>query len=423
MRCKNCGNQVPDNARVCPSCGKETTAPPKATNAKPVKVLLIVVLAAVVIGAGILVVRGIFGTGKVIGAAENGNYTGQMIRADTTTYIVNGNSDKKIAQILKIDDKADAKAQEVYRVPWPEGGYVWFSLICIKGDTLYYLESKRNGTGEQYPTLYELKSLSLKKEGSGPASIELKLKGGKQLPKSFIEAYENVSNKKFSLDHLFEFQQGFDKNHIYSILAYGKTYSRVILFTIDCTNGEVSFIEGSPLGSEERWSPRLVKDGYIYYERYGNKGSEGLFRASLSGLKEEKLLDKDTSFTSLRIMGNSLLYVRWNTSPEKVEFQMYYLDLKTKKDTLVFTLKSSSSFMSSTFEFNMTADAIYYFERGDLRSCNYDGSNDKLVIEDKYKDYAGDKTRLHILGDWFYYMQDGEWKQVKPGDNGFPYKG
>jgi len=460
MFCGKCGRQLPDNARFCRHCGKSTTIqaatvtpaamPPgasteqktptagqqqaffnkqqastsdypstqavlqKATNTNLIKTVIIVFLAAVVICAGILVIRGIAGAGKVRGAVENGNHAGQMIKVGKTTYMVLESSDRKTTQILKVDEKADSKAQEVYRSSWPKDGYIGVSLICIKGNTLYYLEYNSFGTDSQFRSFSEIKALNLKKEGSKPTTIELKLKGGKKIPESIIEAYENNNNKRFSLESLFEYRAGFEKNYIYSLIANETINSRVILFKIDCTNGEVSFIEGNPLGLKELWSLWAQRDGYLYYVLYDNKGSKGLFRARLSDLKEEKLIDaleKDTYFSNIRVMDNSLFYIKNIFTSKQTEYELHHFDLRTKKDTVVFTTRNS-------FSYNMSSKTIFYIEQGDLRSCKYDGSDDKLLIRNR--DNAGGKSNLHILGDWIYYRQNGDWYRVKPGDGEFP---
>jgi len=414
MYCENCRIQLPDNARACPFCGKATKVPPKAKNTKPVKALLIVVLAAVVIGAGALVIRGIVGAGTVNGVTQNGYDARQMIRVGKTTYMVMESSERRVSQILRIDEKTDSKAQEVYKISWPNSGRIWFYLICIKGNTLYYLEYKRTEADARNPALIELKSLDLKKEGSKPVTIALKLKEGKQIPQGFIEACEKSRDKKFSLEDLLEIQAGFDKNYIYIVQANGGVNGRVTLVAIDCTNGEVSFIEGSSLGPKEYWVSVALIDGYLYYERHDDERLEGLYRASLSDLKEEKLLDapeRAVYFSDLRVRDNSFFYKMTTYSSKQYGLELHHLDLGTRKDLVVVTA-------ASYFTYDVSANTIYYFEQGDLRSCNYDGSNDKLVVKDRNN--AVIKNYLYVLGDWVYYKYDDDWYRLKPGDGEFP---
>ena len=416
MYCMNCGRQQRDSAKVCRFCGKAVSS--KAKKKAPVKIFLVVVLAAVVIGAGFLVFRGIAGTDTVSGTAESGYVAGQMIRAGKTTYMVLENKDRKITQILKVDEKADSKAQEIYRIPWPEDGNTEVSLVCIIGNTLYFLEQNTYRKSVPYLSFYELKSLDLKKEGSEPVTIKLKIKGGKQIPESIIDFCQKTRNKEFTLEDLLGFQRGFDKNYVYIVQAYEIAYNKAVIFQIDCTTGEVSFVEGRTLGQVELWSLRLIKDGYLYYEQLEYEASRGLYRASLSDLKEEKLMDypgMNYYFTNVRVLDDSLIYVLSTNYPEQTGFELHHLDLRTKKDTLIFTIESIV-----TFDYTLSAKTIYYAEQGNLRSCNYDGSNDKLLI--KNRGYEGSRVNLCVLGDWIYYRQNGDWYRVKPGDNEFPTK-
>jgi len=418
MYCENCGRQIRDSVKACRFCGKETTVALKAKKARLFKTLLIVVLAIVVIGAGFLIIRGFTGTDTVSGVVENGSVAGQMIRAGKTTYMVLENNDRKITQILKVDEKADAKAQEVYRISWPEGGNTAVSLVCIQGNTLYYLEHNTYKTSVPHLSLYELKSLDLKKEGSNPTAIKLKTRDGKQIPESIIDFCEKTRNREFSLEDLLGFQRGFEKNYIYIMQAYERAYSKAVLFQIDCTTGEVSFVEGRSLDPVESWVLRAIKDGYLYYERLDYEVSEGLYRASLSDLKEERLLDASGMnyyFADIRIMDNSLIYMLSTNYPEQTGFELHYLDLKTKEDSFIFAIETRK-----TFDYTLSATTIYYFEQGELRSCNHDGSDDRLLI--KNRDSAGVKDSLHILGDWIYYRQNGDWYRVRPGDGEFPTK-
>ena len=397
------------------------------------------VIAVVIIGIGVLAVWGIpriiannpdkipektgtdnnpgditNGSEETVIEPENGNTLGVLLRVGSTTYYVSNESGTQASRILRLNDDNNAEAQLVHSLPYPPDGYALNRLICEQSGTLFFLEIGSEGSGSGYNSFINLKSLDLKNEGSRPVAVPLWLKSGTTIPDEFIKALEESRERPFSFAEVF-YQTSFaDNKYLYAVFANGGMYRNMIVFRLDCTNGEIECIDGEEIGELETWTVRKVKDGVVYFDLWEGDVIVGLYRVDIQNQNKDFLVafPNETIIDELRIKGGYLFYAVIDYRPTGATYELYRLDLASKEYTLISSIQPRGNYC-----YNIVGDTVYYVDAGDLRSCNFDGSNDSLLIGG---DGESQIFSLYISGEWIYYTQGSDWYRIKADDGEFP---
>jgi hypothetical protein len=104
-------------------------------------------------------------------------------------------------------------------------------------------------------------------------------------------------------------------------------------------------------------------------------------------------------------------YFFFDESNAAFTYQYHRIDLSTGIDTLMIE--------GDYYQFNVVGDTSYYFDGADLRACDLDGQNDRLIA----RGYDSDSTYKHTLhnsGDWLFYSADDKYYRMKPDESAFP---
>ena len=341
---------------------------------------------------------------------ENGNETELMLRVGTMTYFVSNMDNELYPKILMIDEDEDATAQILYTAEY-ETGLIYIYLTCGLEGFLFFREFHYEVYDDGCYAYTVLKSINLSSTNKEAKEIPLHIKDGQTVPSRLAQSYQRKYGERLTPGRLFDencFTIEQEGRYLYTCLGDPSLYDKLLLFRIDCTSGEVDYIEGDTLDADERWYIKIAKGDQVYLLKTVDKTYEGLYTAIISDLSTKKLIDlSGERFFSGKIVDNKLYYLISDYSTDEPIYFLQQYDLASTKQAVILE--------TPRVEFNIVGDTIFYsvFFSEELRSCRLDGSNDRLVEE--YSDIIN-LNRICISGQWVYFRQYGYdvWQRLKP---------
>ncbi|MCL2137052.1 MAG: DUF5050 domain-containing protein [Coriobacteriia bacterium] len=368
----------------------------------------------------------------------------KWLRMGDATYIVGNycvdpDSGFFYSQIIRIPDADGAYGEEMYRSSGQSGDVIEISLLYGKGGILYFTELQANMTGDEASYSFALKALDVEKPGSRGTTISIHLASAQSLPDSFMRLFDDDSGTEGDLafdDYLercfmLSMQLNLEGKYAYYVAAYAMSYDRAYCFRLDCTDGGVEWFDLGPLQEQEGWSPLCVKDGYVYYKRFGFEGyslsDPDLYRTSLDGGQTECLssIPSLTSPNGLSFTDHYLYCVLTDFDSQDVVdtlaagaegehhvlYRLHRVDLETLAgDDIVLSLEYML--------YDIYEGQVYYLgQNDDLHSCGLDGSNDQLLAKGNPNYFI---QNGFVSGGWFYFQAYEYWYRIWPADYAYP---
>ncbi|MDR0514389.1 MAG: hypothetical protein LBG81_04420 [Coriobacteriaceae bacterium] len=442
------GAAAPDATRPASQTSAATAsgvhAPAKASGTK--RPLLVVLAAAVVVLAlaaavVFVVIPAVFtGVGTIAATVgilppaqnDTNQIGGSFLRSGNATYICNNDYDRKVAQILRVDDSKDAKPEELYSESYSGNDSLSFRMVAVHNNKLYF--TFNDYRSDRNKTRHYLMALDLGNPDAKPQKVTLSWKKDFEIPESISWRLGDDVEKDdvFSYAGLF----GIEGSKLY-LRFYGleSDYTEEPILMVDLGDESITYFENTLLGYHEGWSPRFIKDGSVYYLRY-DKDYEisGLFKAGLGSdiTREDELLGEgifkpmgmggeegEEYANPVALSGNTLYYNKifiekgWN-----YKYTLCSIDLGSKDEKDVIATKENGRYRSN---YNITDGYVYYFDEGDLRRCKADGSGGDELLARSYGS-SSYKYALFVSGDWLYYEQGGDYYRMKKDEGDFPSK-
>jgi len=351
-------------------------------------------------------------------SSASGNTSASSPSSNSTTYRALTDFENKTARIIRIDDADDAKVQELYRSSFSDYDIGFISLWPLEDDALYFREyfekivrGETSGEILAIENTSSFKMLDLSSEDNQPATMQMSFKQGTTIPRQFVTAFRDAYNRDLT-----PYDLGFSRrigSYSYAILANSFMYDKVLLFQLDWDSFEVECFEGAPLDMSGFWRTLRTDEDYVYFQIHNEVGTQGLYRADLYGFERECLITKEAlgeaTVGFFRVKDNFAFY-----SLHGYSWDLRRLDMSTKEEAVILTAGIES------LHYTVADDRVFYFQNGDLRSCNHDGSDNRLLIKNNEDDRYISDMFISDSGLWIYYVQDGKLYRVSPDATSLP---
>ena len=196
----------------------------------------------------------------------------QVIQSNGFDYIAYNDSQRGIAEILRVGRGDDGPVEEVCHVAYPGEGYASLAPLCIKAGRLYYLEYSylsrylRESLAYEVDTV-QLKSIDLSYSEAQPDVIRLKAVVGVEIANAATATATAVDplGRTFNLEMLLGLGYLVDGGYAYCISPCGDTLGRIAFIKVDVASGEVECFVAEHAGNPRRFGLIANQEGYLFY--------------------------------------------------------------------------------------------------------------------------------------------------------------